>query len=117
MQTLLDKLQKLKNYFLGNKADPQDVSTIESWEAEAKRLFLIQSLKNHDGIKYVIEIFKTEIENANSKLLSSYSKDFPDSERDRILDKRDLAQKYLDLFDIEKDLQKIEDAVDKETIA
>lgn len=115
--TLLDKILALKDRFLNHKADPQDVNTIEAWYGEAKRLFLIKSLKDHDGVKYVLGIFKGEVEKINAKLKDSYSKDLPDHERDRLLDKRDLAQKYVNLFeDVENDIGKLEEVVDKETI-
>lgn len=99
------------------RADPIDLGTIDAWLAEAKRLFLIQSLKGHDGIKYVLEVFEKEVAQINEKLKSSYSKDLPDKERDRLLDKRDLAQKYLNLFSgVDEQLAKIEEDVDKSTI-
>ena len=115
--TLLDKIQQLKDKFTGPRIDPIDSSLIGSWEAEAKRLFLLQSLKGHDGIKYVLEIFKGEVNKINELLNKSYSKDLKDIERDRLLDKRDLAQKYLNLFEnVEDDISRLEDTVDKEII-
>ena len=115
--TLLDKIQSLKDKFFGSRADPQDISVIASWESEAKRLFLLQSLKGHDGVKYVFEVFKGEVNKINETLNKSYSKDLKDTERDRLLDKRDLAQKYINLFEtVEEDLSKLEDVVDRETV-
>lgn len=115
--TLLDKIQSLKDRFFGSRADPRDISTIGSWEAEAKRLFLLQSLKGHDGVKYVLEIFKGEVNKINEIINKSYSKDLKDTERDRLLDKRDLAQKYLNLFEnVDEDISKLEDIVDRENI-
>lgn len=112
---LLDKIIALKNKFIGSGIEPQDVATIDGWMVEAKRLLLLQSLKGHDGIKYVLEIFRSEISRINGLLQNSYSKDLKDSERDRLLDKRDLAQKYLNLFDpIESELSRLEEIVDKE---
>ena len=112
---LLDKIQQLKDRFLGGKADPQDISIIDGWMEEAKRLFLLQSLKGHDGIKYVLEIFKSEVEKLTEKIDKSYSKDLKDTERDRLLDRRDLAQKYLNLFEpIESELERLKEQVDKE---
>lgn len=114
---ILDKLIELKNRFINGKADTQDLSIIDSWMTEAKRLFLLKSLKGHDGVKYVFEIFEGEIEKINARLKDSYSKDLKDTERDRLLDKRDLAQKYVNLFkDVEEDLDKLEELVDKENI-
>lgn len=115
--TLIEKILALKDRFRDLRADPHDVNTIGSWEAEAKRLFLLQSLKGHDGIKYVLEIFRSEVSKITEKIDKSYSKDLPDKERDRLLDKRDLAQRYLNLFEhIEDDISKLEEAVDRENI-
>lgn len=112
---LLDKIIALKDRFFKGHADPQDINVIDGWYLEAKRLFLLQSLKGHDGIKYVLEIFRTEVKQITEKIDKSYSKDLKDTERDRLLDRRDLAQKYLNLFDnIEDNLSKLEEQVDKE---
>lgn len=112
---ILDKIRLLKNKF-NHRADPRDVAAIDGWYEEAKRLLLLDDLKNHDGVKYVIEIFKGDVKRISDKLDKSYSKDLPDIERDRLLDRRELAQKYLSLFEhVESDLDKIEELVDKNT--
>jgi len=103
--TILDKLIELKDRFLKGHADPQDISSIDGWVEEAKRLLILDNLKGHSGIKYVLEIFSSEVQKINQQLTNSYSKELPDSERDRILDRRELAQKYLNLFTgIDEDL-------------
>lgn len=113
--SILDKLIELKKKFSTGKADHQDVVTIDGWESEAKRLFLLKSLKDHDGIKYVLEIFAGQVHLINEALLKSYSKDLSDKERDRLLDKRDLAQKYLNLFnEVDEQLEELEELVDEE---
>ncbi len=113
---LLDKLTQLKDKFFKGRADAQDISAIDGWVIEAKRLFLLKSLKDHDGVKYVLETFHSEVDKINDKLKNSYSKDLSDKERDRLLDKRDLAQKYMNLFDhVEEDLEKLEEVVDSES--
>ena len=92
-----------------------DNSQIDGWIIEAKRLFLLQSLKEHDGIKYLLEIFESEVAKINDNLLKADSKTLSDYERDRLLDRRDLAQKYLNLFlPVEGDLEKLENLVDSE---
>lgn len=115
MNNLLEKLSNLKKRFSSAKGDPQDVNTIVGWEQEAKRLLLLKSLKGHDGVKYILEIFKGEVEKIDEVLRKTYSKDLSDRERDRLLDKKDLAQRYLNLFDgVEEQLEKLEETVDKE---
>ena len=113
MFSLLDKLNDLRNQFLGSRADNQDVAEIEGWIDSAKRLFILKSLKDHDGIKYVLAIFQSEIESINNQLLKADSKILSDYQRDRLLDKRELAQKYLDLFiPVEGRLEDLEKKVD-----
>lgn len=113
---LLDKILELKSYFGGNKhTDPQDISVIDSWMSKAKELFLKKSLLDHDGIKYVLEIFEGEVKSIDDRLLNEDSTKMPDKERDRLLDRRALAQKYLDLFlTLESDLETLEGQVDNE---
>lgn len=113
---LLEKIIELKNKFTQSRADVQDITVIDNWYAEAKRLFLLKSLKDHDGIKYLIDIFKSEVDKITEKIDNSYSKDLSDYERDRLMDRRDLARKYLNLFlGVDDDLEKIESLVDNET--
>ena len=115
MNNILEKITKLLNFFKDNKGDTQDVGAIVSWEEQAKRLFLLKNLKEHDGIKYLLEIFEGEVAKINEVLKNSYSKDLPDKERDRLLDRREMAQKYLDLFlPVEEGLEKLEETLDDE---
>jgi myosin heavy subunit len=115
--SLLNKLQSLKDKFIYWKSDSQDVDIIDGWIKEAKRLLIIKSLKDNDGVAYILDIFNNEINKIDEKLKSNYSKDMPDYERDRLLDRKDLAQKYLNLFkDIDGRLEKIEEEVDKNSV-
>lgn len=117
MDTILQKIQKLKDRFVKFRGDSRDVVQIDGWMGEAKRLFLLKSLKDHDGIKYVLEIFEGEIAKINETLKKSYSKDLKDTERDILLNRRDLAQKYVNLFSgVDEQLDKLEELVDSETV-
>lgn len=112
---ILEKIERVRSWFSGNRGAPQDIYEIDGWMEQAKKLFLLQSLKEHDGIKYVLEIFQNEINDINDALLNKYSKDLRDSERDRLLDKRSLAKKYLDLFvPMDEEFEKLEKDVDNE---
>lgn len=114
---LVDKITELYQRFSGNRADPQDVEVIGGWLEEAKRLMLLQSLKGHAGVKYVLEMFKSDVAKINEQLNKAYSKDMSDIERDRLLDRRNLAEKYVNLFDhVESDIEKLEDTIDRESI-
>lgn len=111
---ILDKLNELKNRFVGGKADEQDVALIDAWIEKAKQLFILNSLKDHDGIKYVLEIYQNEIERINDQLLKSDSKSLPDQQRDRLLDRKEMYQKHLNLFlPIEAELEELEKKIDE----
>lgn len=113
---LIDKIIELKKRFIDKRGDVDDILVLDGWIEEAKRLILLKSLKDHDGVKYVLEIFEGEVNKINETLYNSYSKDLKDIERDRLLDKRDLAMKYIGLFkNVENDLDKLEDTVDNES--
>lgn len=113
---LLSKLDKLKEIF--SRGDQEDQNTIDSWYGEAKRLFLLKSLKEHDGVKYLLQVFSSEINKINEVLLSSDSSVLSDKKRDRLLDRKELAKKYVSLFtDIDEQIDKIEELVDNEDIS
>lgn len=112
---ILDKIRQLREKFGDARADVRDVAVIDGWYEEAKKLLILDNLKEHDGIKYVVEVFEGDVKKITEKLDKSYSKDLPDIERDRLLDRRELAQKYLNLFvNVDRDLDALEEVVDKE---
>lgn len=112
---LLDKILKLKQRFLDRRGNPDDVPIINSWLVEAEKLLLTKSLAEHDGVKYVIETFVREVEGINKMLLADDSSKLPDYDRDRLLDRRDLANLYLNLFlNLDDKIAKMEANVDKE---
>lgn len=110
---LLEKLNTLKEKYVGSRADQQDVVTIDNWIDKAKQLFLIKSLKDHDGVKYVLEIFQSEIDKINDQLLNQ--RDMGQDERYRFLDQRALTQKYLNLFNgVDEQLADLDEIVTRE---
>lgn len=114
--TLIDKLQALKNRFASFRGTEYDLYQIDGWFEEAKRLMLLKSLKDQDGVKYVLEMLGGDVRKIDEALNKSYSKDLKDIERDRLLDKRDLANKLLQLFAVEEQLERLEEIVDSEAI-
>jgi hypothetical protein len=115
--TLLDKILALRKRLIDKRGDEIDVNLVDSWYEEAKRLMLLKSLAEHDGVKYVVNIFTSEIDGINGRLSQENSETLPDKTRDRLIDKRNLAQRYLDLFvNVDKDLDSLEEAVDAEKI-
>ncbi len=115
LPNLIDKITAFYDRFREKNGDAQDFPVIESWIEQAKRLLLLDDLSNHDAVKYITEAFQAEIETINQRLLQSDSTNLPDSERDRLLDKRDLANTYLNLFvPVKSEIAKLEESVDNE---
>ncbi len=110
---ILTKIENLIKYFKGSRADAVDVAALDNWLSVAKRLLLLKSLAEHDGVKYVLEVFQSEVAAINARLVSEDSTKLSEKQRDRLLDRRELAQKYLDLFlPVDKELEQLEEAVD-----
>ena len=107
---ILDKILELRNKF----KDHSDQKRIESWESKAKKDLLILSLKDHSGFKFIFDNLARDIHNMNEQLNKLDSVKLPDCDRDRMIDKRDLYKKFLDIFiDAEKELRNVEKQVEE----
>jgi len=109
---LLDKIRGLLSRF--NNGFEEDKKTIEYWYEEAQQLLVLDGIKQLGGIKYLIDILTTEVKEINRKLANNYSQELPDKQRDRLLDKRDMYLKFLNLFEVEERIKDLEDRVDSE---
>jgi hypothetical protein len=106
---LLAKIGEAKAKFL----DPEDQRTISGWEEQAKRHLITTSLKGHKGVEMILANYRKDISEMNALLLNAKSKDMSDLERDRILDRRAMYEKFVRIFDdaekaianIEKDIE------------
>lgn len=107
---LLDKLQAAKQRFL----DPQDQFKIDGWIKDAQNFLIVDSLKDHNGIKLILENFKNDIDQMNDLLLNADSKALSDADRNRIIDKRNLYRRFIQFFtDAETGIAAIETSVDE----
>ncbi len=114
-QYIIEKIEQLKARYQQNKGDAQDVEQIDAWMGEARRLILLDHLAGHAGIRYIREVFQSDVESINAALLVSTSKELPDIERDRMIDRRTLAEKYLGLFvNLDEQISALEATVDSE---
>lgn len=108
MDETLKKISEAKAKFL----DPQDQAVVSGWEAEAKRHLMTVSLKGHKGIEMILTNYKADIASMNDVLLNS--RDLNESDRNRLLDKREMYEKFIRIFnDAETGLEKIEKEVDE----
>lgn len=112
---LLEKIEKLEKRF-SDPAYPEDVEEIKSWKGEVRRAMLGDNLKEHDAIKEIINHFQKEIEEMDLVLIHSYSDKLSDKARDRLLDRKEMYQQFLDFFPQDKDLEIIADKVDENIV-
>ena len=107
MDDILKKITEAKGKFL----DPSDQSKIGSWEAQAKRHLMTVSLKGHKGIELILKNYKADIADMNNVLLND--RELKDTERVRLLDRREMYEKFIRIFDdAETGLEKIEKEVE-----
>ena len=108
MNDLLKKITEAKAKFL----QTEDQNVISSWEAEAKRHLMTVSLKGHKGIELILENYKKDIADMNEVLLTDRA--LTESDRVRLLDRREMYEKFIRIFDdAEKGLEKIEKEVEE----
>jgi hypothetical protein len=111
---LLKKIDNAKVKFL----DPIDQSRINSWESEAKRAFMVNSLKDHQGIKIILDNFVKDIAEIEDVLKSARSKDLSDNDRDKMIDRKELYKQFIKFFDdAEGKIERLEEEIDKEIIS
>ena len=91
---ILEKINKAKAKYL----DPQDQKRIFSWEDQVKRAFLVNSLKEHEGIQIILKKFEEDIKEIDNILIEAKSKDLTDLERDRLIDRKTLYKEFLKFF-------------------
>lgn len=96
----LTKLDELLKKFREGGGAERDVALIASWEPLVKRGLLIGDLANHDGVKLWLSEIDKDIEAMNQILLTTDSKTLPDHDRDRLLDRKTLYEKFRDFFHI-----------------
>ena len=111
-EQLLLRIDNLLKEF-SDPAFPDDVEAIKSWKSEVKRAIIIDDLKEHEGIKMIVEFIDKEILDIDLVLTNAYSDKCPDKVRDRLLDKKQLYLNFLELFPDEVEIQQIEKEVKK----
>ncbi len=108
---LLNKIEEARAKFL----DPIDQKIIGSWEAEAKRAFMVNSLKDHKGIQIILENFGKDVAEIDELLKTAKSKDLNDIERDRLIDRKGLYLHFMKFFDeAEKKIGRLEEEIENQ---
>lgn len=114
MSQIVDKAQKLLE-IMNQSGDPQSIIEVKSLYERAKHVSLMESLKDHDAIKFIVEHFSKQIRDINRALADVDSTELPDKARDRMIDRKRDLQAFLTLFDFTgAESKSIEDALDYE---
>ena len=111
---LLKKIEDAKGKFL----DPIDQGKINSWESEAKRAFMVNSLKDHKGIKIILDNFEKDIAEIEDVLKNARTKDLSDNDRDKMIDRKELYKQFIKFFsDAEVKIERLEEEISKEIVS
>jgi len=89
----------------------EDLPTIEAWEEKAKEILLKEGIAGSDAVKYLVDSMNSDIEKMNSILLTAPSHVLPDTQRDRMIDKKELYEKIVSYFDIKGEREELEKIV------
>lgn len=109
MDKLLNNIQKLKEKYTESSSQ----KTLEDWEKKVLDSMVIDSLKEHEGIKIIIENFEKEIDDINTILL--FAEELTENQRYRIMDKRAMRQKFLSYFEqTQQNLETIKKLVEEQ---
>lgn len=107
---LLDRITEAKSKFI----DPIDQGIIGKWEVEAKRAFMVSSLKDHQGIKIILANFEKDIVEIEDLLKTARSKDLSDGDRDKLIDRKELYSQFIKFFyEAEKSIETLEKQVEE----
>jgi len=87
----------------------------KEWEDKVKELSILDNLKEHAGVKIILNKFNHDIEEMNFLLKTAKSKELPGFERDLVIEKRNMYEWFTELFlNLNKEAKDIEKAIKKE---
>lgn len=105
---ILTKIEELKAKY----NDPIDAPQLTVWEEEAKRLLLIDGIAGNDAVKYLINELATQVQAIDAALLMYDSTKLSDSDRDRLIDRKQLFKRVISYFDVESAKKELEKQID-----
>lgn len=112
-QVILAKADDLVAKFT-DPADPADLERFKSLRDRIGDLLLVDGVKDHEGIKILIDFAVDELKMINKRLQTENSTVLADKHRDRLFDRKNLWRWFLDFFMADKELEAIEEAIDEE---
>lgn len=106
---LLQKIDQLK----GKYQDPIDQPQLNAWEAEARRLMIVEHVAGSDAVKYLVEGLQADVQGMDVLLLNATSSMLGDSMRDMLLAKKELYKRVIAYFDVEQAKVALEAQIDQ----
>lgn len=94
----LSKIERLKQKFAA--ADAANLATIAGWEEQVKQALIVADLGKHQAIRDFLAHLEEDIRDMRSLLESADSSQLPDKQRDRVLDRKALYERFANLFHI-----------------
>lgn len=80
---ILQNINELRQRLVGNE-DHQEI--VSDWEAQAKRLLIMNNLQEHEGVKMIIDQVKDDIGKMEHRLKTEKSDALSDTQRDALID-------------------------------
>lgn len=109
----LEKIDQLISKFQDSSAYPDDIETLKSMRSNTEDLLAREALTQNEAMRKTVKKYNEDIASFDKQLINEDSKTFPDSARDRILDKKKLYMDFVSQFDEVKIRDELL-AVDKE---
>ena len=113
---LLSKIGHLKAKFKDPQY-PDDLAKIENWDNEARDLINREEVGQNPYIKLITQRFKESYEGLNSELIVDNFGEVKCEtclKRKLLVEKRRILLDFIELFDVEGELERIAQEVDKE---
>jgi len=87
----------------------------KEWEDKVKQLILLDNLKEHAGIRIILDKFRPDIEEMNTLLQTAKSETLSDFQRDLVIERKELYEWFINLFqNLDKESKEVEKSVKKE---
>lgn len=92
----MDNLEKLKKIVLEGGFDEESRKEVAQLEESFQKLFMAEKLAQNPVIQEFLTYLKSQSENCT--FLLSNKRELTDLERDKLFEKRDLCDKFINLF-------------------
>ena len=103
---LIERVEKLMSV-----VRDEDKGELKTLKSEVERVLLLDNIKDHDAIKFLVKKYSEQIVEIDDILKTANSKMLNDKDRDTIIYKKEFMSDFLSMF---VDLDKLKESLDKE---